>query len=186
MLTRKQSKILTTLLTLFIAALFSIHKGDPALIGINTPASNSPTSATSSYRVTHVVDGDTVDIERDGVTIRVRLLGINSPESVDPRRPVECFGKEASRYAKNILDNQEVLLVTDPSQGMLDKYGRTLAYVFLLDARNFNQQMIAEGYAYEYTYNKPYRYQYAFKQAEYATQREEKGLWASTTCSGMK
>lgn len=186
MLTRKQTKLLTTFLTLLIATLFSIYKGEPALIGIHTAPSGSQTSATSSYRVTHVVDGDTVDIERDGVTIRVRLIGINSPESVDPRRPVECFGKEASQYAKNILDKQEVSLVVDPSQGMLDKYGRTLAYLFLLDGRNFNLLMISEGYAYEYTYNKPYKYQYAFKQAQYDAQQHERGLWSSTTCSGIK
>lgn len=185
MLTKRQKKkILTTLATLVIAALYSLYQGDPVLIGIHSATTG--TTSTSSYPVVHVVDGDTLDIERGGSKERLRLIGINSPESVDPRRPVECFGKEASKHANELLSGQYVMLETDPTQGVLDKYGRTLAYVLLLGGENFNELMIRDGYAYEYTYDKPYKYQNIFKDAERDAQTHERGLWASTTCRGMK
>jgi micrococcal nuclease len=186
-LTRKQKKkIFTTLATLTVAVLFSLYKGEPLLIGISPIFSDSGTTSTSSYRITHIVDGDTVDILRGEVKERLRLIGVNSPESVDPRRPVECFGKEASKHAAALLAGQSVSVVPDPSQGSRDKYGRTLAYIFLSDGTNFNELMIRDGYAYEYTYDKPYRYQDLFKIAEREAKAAERGLWASTTCAGIK
>jgi micrococcal nuclease len=142
--------------------------------------------ATSSGRVAKVVDGDTVDIDTGGKRVRVRLIGIDSPESVDPRRPVQCFGKEASLHARSALLGEQVTLEYDASQGRTDKYGRTLAYVVRGDGTNFNERMIADGYAYEYTYRYPYRYQVAFKDAERTARKEGRGLWASATCSGER
>ena len=68
------------------------------------------------YKIKKVVDGDTVDIyeiDNTNTVTRVRLIGINTPETVDPRRPVECYGKEASNYAKSILNNQNVIVEVD-------------------------------------------------------------------------
>lgn len=185
-MTRKQSKLLTTFLTLLIAALLSIQQGGLSLLHLPQLPSVASTYGTSSYPVVHVVDGDTVDIERRGVKERVRLIGINSPESVDPRRSVECFGKEASKYARSILAGQRVTVATDPTQAIKDKYGRRLFYVYLPDGRSFNELMIREGYAYEYTYHTPYRYQQEYKAAERDAQANMRGLWASTTCNGFK
>ena len=163
MLTKRQTKkLLTTLVTFLIAVLYSLYHGESALIGIAPSNMRGGELATTSYRVTYVVDGDTIDIENQQGENRLRLIGINTPESVDPRRPVQCFGKEASTYARSILTGENVRIETDPSQGLLDKYGRTLGYVFLSDGRNFNELMIRDGYAYEYTYDKPYKYQKLF------------------------
>lgn len=133
-------------------------------------------------RVAKVVDGDTIAILRDGNPITLRLIGINTPETVDPRRLVECFGREASARAKEVLGGKSIRLELDPSQGELDKYGRTLAYVFLGDGTNFNLAMIREGYAYEYTYHIPYKYQAEFKEAQNLARNERRGLWASGVC----
>ena len=140
----------------------------------------------SPFTVVKVVDGDTIDIAQNGETIRVRLIGINTPETVDPRRPVECFGKEASNHAKGLLTGKTVTVETDPSQGMYDKYQRLLAYVVLPDGSSFNKRMIAEGYAYEYTYDIPYKYQKTFKDAQSIAREKELGLWSPQTCSGKK
>jgi len=129
--------------------------------------------------VTRVVDGDTVIINSGE---KVRLIGLNTPETVDPRKSVECFGEEASDEAKKILTGQSVQLETDPSQDKYDKYGRLLAYVFLSDGTNFNRQMIENGYGYEYTYHLPYKYQKEFKQAEKEAREKKKGLWADGVC----
>ncbi len=134
------------------------------------------------YSVTKVVDGDTIDIDVGGDVIRVRLIGLNTPETVDPRRTVACFGKEASDKAKSILTGQKIKIETDPSQTLYDKYGRLLAYVFLEDGTLFNRTMIEEGYGYEYTYHVPYKYQDKFKTAQTKAQTEKKGLWADGVC----
>jgi micrococcal nuclease len=135
-----------------------------------------------SYSVVAVVDGDTLDVSIDGKVERLRMIGINTPETVDPRKPVECFGKEASNKAKELLSDQVVRLEADPSQGERDKYSRLLRYVFLADGRSFNQLMISEGYAYEYTYDTAYEYQSEFKQAQKDAEAAKRGLWADNAC----
>ena len=177
--TRKQ---LTALILAILTALFVTNTTEKQVL--YNPAHSFSSSTT--FTVSHVVDGDTVDIDKDGARVRLRLIGINSPESVDPRRPVECFGKEASRYAASQLEGTRVSIELDNSQGKLDKYGRTLAYVFLSDGASFNQLMIKEGYAYEYTYRTPYRYQKDFQRAEKEARLSLRGLWASTTCAGVR
>lgn len=149
-----------------------------------TPSGDLPNK--TLYRVLKVVDGDTIDVLIDGKTERLRLIGINTPETVDPRREVECFGKEASNKAKEILDNQFVVLENDTTQSERDKYGRLLRYVFLPDGTNFILFMIEEGYAYEYTYDGSYKYQKEFKLAQEYAKNNQKGLWSGTTCSGVK
>jgi len=136
------------------------------------------------YNVTKVVDGDTVEVEVEGKREVLRLIGINTPETVDPRKSVECFGKEASAKSKEILEGKKVSLEADPTQGELDKYNRLLRYIFLEDGRNFNKMMIEEGYAYEYTYNIPYKYQTDFKNAQQQARDNKRGLWAENTCNG--
>ncbi|MEK7538948.1 MAG: thermonuclease family protein [Patescibacteria group bacterium] len=133
-------------------------------------------------RVIRVVDGDTIVIEENGVQEKVRLIGVNTPESVDPRRTVECFGKEASNFTTMLLLDKNVRIESDPSQGNRDKYGRLLRFVFLSDGTLANRTILAEGYGYEYTYKTPYRYQDDFKSAEKNARRGQKGLWAEDAC----
>lgn len=150
-----------------------------------TSASVSPQrdSDKTYYRVVNVVDGDTLDVSIDGVVERLRLIGIDTPETVDPRKPVQCFGKEASDRAKELLTGTRVFLESDPSQGERDKYDRLLRYVFFEDGTSFNQKMIREGYAHEYTYDTPYAYQEEFKKAEQDARESKAGLWGDR-CNG--
>ena len=136
------------------------------------------------YSVTKVVDGDTITINLDGTSETIRLIGINTPETVDPRKPVECFGKQASDEAKTLLSGKKVRIEKDSTQGERDKYGRLLAYVFRDDGLFFNEHMIQQGYAYEYTYNKPYKYQTQFKADQVLAKSQGKGLWATGVCDG--
>lgn len=135
------------------------------------------------YSVVKVVDGDTIKVDINGTTETLRLIGINTPETVDPRKPVECFGIEASNRAKELLTNKKVRLESDSSQGERGIYGRLLRYVWLEDGTFFNKQMIIDGYANEYTYNTPYKYQNEFKQAEKEARENKRGLWADDACS---
>jgi len=137
------------------------------------------------HQVVKVVDGDTIDVDIDGTIERLRLIGVDTPETVDPRKPVQCFGREASDRTKEMLAGQEVFLEADPSQGERDKYGRLLRYVILQDGTDLNLSLIADGYAHEYTYDDPYAYQADFKAAEEEARRAERGLWSPTTCAGV-
>ncbi len=135
--------------------------------------------ATSSAQVTRVVDGDTIKVSVGGKEETVRLIGINTPETVDPRKPVECFGPQASEEAKKILTGQSINLESDSSQDSRDKYGRLLDYVFLADGTNFDLFMIRQGFAREYTYKYPYKYQQEFKLAQQQAMNEKLGLWSA-------
>ena len=141
-------------------------------------------ATTQGYVVTNVVDGDTVDVSINGKTKRLRLIGVDTPETKDPRKAVQCFGKEASAFTTTTLLNKTVTLEADDSQGDLDKYGRELRYVFLSDGTNFNKLLIHDGYAHEYTYHTAYKYQAEFEAAQADAEANKRGLWADDTCAG--
>lgn len=146
----------------------------------------SPTKTASNeakmYVVSKVVDGDTIKVEIEGRYETVRLIGIDTPETVDPRKPVECFGKEASIKISELLKDGKVALELDNTQGDKDKYNRLLRYVFLADGTHINNALIKQGYAHEYTYNLPYKYQSEFKTAEKDARDNKRGLWADNVC----
>jgi len=141
-----------------------------------------PQGGQGPFTVTKVVDGDTIWVDHNGKRQKVRMIGMDTPETVDPRKPVQCFGLEASAQAKAVLGGQPVYLETDPSQDTVDKYGRTLAYVWTTSGRLFNLDMIADGFAHEYTCYVPYRYQQEFKAAQSDARAQERGLWSPTAC----
>ena len=109
---------------------------------------------------------------------------MDTPETVDPRKKVQCYGPEASNFAKTLLNNKIVYLESDSSQGELDKYSRKLRYVWLPDGRMYNYVAVLEGYAREYTYNAKYRYQSEFISAQNSAIGNGKGLWNRSTCNG--
>lgn len=137
------------------------------------------------YLVTRVVDGDTIKVQMGDNIETLRLIGMDTPETVDPRKLVQCFGKEASNKAKEMLDGKKVRLEADITQGERDKYQRLLRYVFLEDGTFFNKFMIEQGYAHEYTYeSNPYKYQVEFKEASKKAREGSLGLWSPNTCNG--
>ncbi len=142
----------------------------------------SPIPNSKTYMVIQVVDGDTIKVNIEDVKTTIRLIGVDTPETVDPRKPVQCFGKEATNKMLELLHNKIVLLEEDQSQGDKDKYGRLLRYVFLPDGTNINKELILEGYAYEYTYDLPYKYQDKFENAQISARESKRGLWAENAC----
>lgn len=170
----------------FIAILYETQR-DTVLGFINGTLAKKEVQATATYyTVMRVVDGDTLAIDYNGVDEKVRLIGINTPETVDQRKTVECFGKEASTRMKELALDSIIRLERDPTQDARDIYGRILAYVYLEDGQMLNRKMIAEGYAYEYTYMTPYIYQKEFKSLQALAKTSGRGLWSTETCSGKK
>jgi len=120
-----------------------------------------------------VVDGDTLVLEGGE---RVRLIGVDTPETVDPRRPVQYFGKEASAFTRRLAQGKTVRLEYD--QDTRDRYDRTLAYVYLSDGTFLNAELIRQGYGHAYT-RFPFRYQGQFLALEREARAQGRGLWAA-------
>ena len=123
--------------------------------------------------VERVVDGDTIVVRDVG---RVRLIGVDTPETVHPSRPVEFFGREASAFTKQLVDGKRVLLEYDRQR--TDRYGRTLAYVHLPDGTFVNAEIIRRGYGHAYT-RFPFKYLDRFRGLERDARRAGRGLWGS-------
>ena len=138
-----------------------------------------------TYKVLRVVDGDTIHIDYNGKDEKVRFIGLDTPETKDPRKPIQCFGREATAKMTELAENKNIRLEFDKTQGERDKYGRLLAFVYSEDSKNLAYEMIRQGYGNEYTYNSnPYKYQNEFKEAARKAREENKGLWAENTCAG--
>lgn len=127
-------------------------------------------------RVVRVIDGDTFEI--DGGE-RVRLIGVDTPESVKPDAPVECFGKESSEYLRSLVEGKEVRLERDRTDR--DRYARLLRYVYLGDAF-INEQIVREGYAESVAYKPDTTKQTVLDLAEEAAKVEQRGRWAEGVC----
>ena len=170
--------MIRSLMAAFVVVLAGLVLASPAQA---YPA--MPQGIQGPFTVLKVVDGDTIHVSANGQKLKIRMIGLDTPETVDPRKPVQCFGLEASAQAKTILGGQSVCLETDPSQDSVDRFGRTLAYVWTESGRLFNLDMIADGFAFEYTYDLPYRYQQDFKAAENDARAQERGLWSPNACA---
>jgi micrococcal nuclease len=136
-----------------------------------------------SFRVVHVVDGDTLHIDiQDGghEATRVRLWGVDTPETGHGNTPEMYFGPEAKQFTKETLDGRTIHLVLAETKTR-DKYDRLLAYVFLeRGGVMFNELLLEEGYAYA-DRRFPHHYRDQFEVLESRARREKKGLWAGVT-----
>ncbi len=132
--------------------------------------------ASETATVTRVVDGDTLVVDIAGQVERVRLIGVDTPETVHPNKPVEYFGKEASAFTKRMVEGETVRLESDPQNPNRDRYNRLLRYVYLPDGTCLNAEIIRQGYGFAYV-------KYAFSRMEEyrllerAARKEGRGLW---------
>ncbi len=131
------------------------------------------------YTVTRVVDGDTLEVQLGTTTEKVRLLGIDTPELRDKREVVRCFADVAKQKTTELVSGKQVRLEADDTQDDRDRYRRLLRYVYVGDVL-VNRELVAQGYAYEYTYRVPYRYQQEFKSLQMEAKEQKMGLWADT------
>ncbi len=139
-------------------------------------SSSAPFDVADVFVVTRIVDGDTIVVEGDK---KVRMIGVNTPETVDPRRSVQCFGKEASDFTKKLLEGKKVRLEKDVSE--TDKYGRLLRFVYLIgdDGRELfvNYELVAQGYARVSTFPPDVSRVDQFLLAEKNARDAKRGLW---------
>ncbi len=140
-----------------------------------TPRSTSD-DVGDTVEVIRVVDGDTIRVNIDGQDMPVRYIGIDTPETVDPNRPVGCFGQEASARNRELLEDQQIRLESDISD--TDQYGRLLRYVWIGD-QMVNEILLREGYAQVTTYPPDVKYVDRFLEAQREARDAERGLWAT-------
>jgi micrococcal nuclease len=127
-------------------------------------------------KVQRVSDGDTFVATVQGRRERIRVIGVDTPESVSPNQPDEPYGEQASDFAKHYLDGETVRLAGDAEPR--DRYGRMLAYVWLEDGTFWNALLVAEGYAQQLTVPPNVTYERLFRRLVSEARREDRGLWA--------
>jgi len=130
--------------------------------------------------VTRVVDGDTIDVLMGDTVYRVRYIGVDTPETVDPRRPVGCYGREASERNRDLVEGNTVELEKDVSE--TDDFGRLLRYVWV-DGEMVNATLVREGYAVAATYPPDVKYQELFLSLQREARDAGLGLWGPACAS---
>ncbi|MEI7546987.1 MAG: thermonuclease family protein [Actinomycetota bacterium] len=148
------------------------------------PAAHDPdttTAVAANATLIKVVDGDTIDVRVDGTKERVRLIGIDTPETKKPNTPIQCFGPEASAFTASLLPKGTALHLERDVEAR-DPYDRLLAYVYLTDGTFVNLQIVRQGYAHVLTIPPNVAHVDEFVQAAGDARAADAGLWSR--CSG--
>lgn len=169
---RRRRKVAGTAVgTLIVLILTLLQFGPPAV------KDKVIASQPGLWHVTKAVDGDTLNVQMGDQKEIVRLIGIDTPETHDPRKPVQCFGEAAAAHTKAMLEGKDVRLEPDPTDSDRDKYKRLLRYVYLPDGTLLNRQLISDGFAFAYVIF-PYTKLDEFKAAQSDARANSRGLWA--------
>ncbi len=144
-------------------------------------------SSSATVKVTRVIDGDTIEVETGPASAKasagkqkVRYIGVDTPELHDPRRPVQCYAKEAMEKNKELVEGKNVRLEKDISE--VDKFGRLLRYVYIATESSpsgllVNDYLVKEGYAHAATFPPDVRYVNLFVTSEQEARNNKRGLW---------
>lgn len=170
---RRAQKLLFSLLTALVVAAFAwLNQQYPSVLG--RQAQLTP----GFYPVTEFIDGDTIAVDMNGESEIIRFIGVDTPETHHPEKPVQCFGHVATDFTKNLIGELGVRLELDPLSSNRDRYDRLLRYVYLPDGTLANQKLVEEGYGFAYT-----AFEFSksadFVVSELAAKTHNRGLWAS-------
>lgn len=174
---RQSKKIFTLILGILIIGLGAIieKQGWNDSIKPQIQQINQATTV-GTYKIISIDDGDTVVVNMDGHKETIRFIGVDTPEVKDPRKPVQCFGKSASAFTKQLIGNHPVRLEADPENSNRDRYNRLLRYVYLPDGTLVNSEIIKQGYGFAYV-GFPFTKKVEFKNLEDQARQANLGLW---------
>ncbi len=130
------------------------------------------------YSVTEFVDGDTIVVDMNGTKETVRFIGVDTPETHDPRKAVQCFGQAAAAFTKQYIGDKPVRLEADPTNTNRDRYKRLLRYVYAPDRSLVNAEIIKQGYGFAYIAF-PFEKMEEFKAYEKVARDHNLGLWSN-------
>lgn len=174
LLTRRQKRqLFSVVLTVLLAGAIWIGQQQGWL---EKPITKIPPPGT--YNVTSFEDGDTITVDMNGTNERIRMIGVDTPETQDPRVPVQCYGKAASQFTKDLIGANPVRLEADPTNTNRDRYNRLLRYVYLPDNRLVNAEIIRAGYGFAYTLF-PFEKIDEFREYQRQAREQNLGLWGS-------
>ncbi len=128
--------------------------------------------------VSSVIDGDTLILKTSSGEETVRMIGINAPETEFSPAGAQCYGAESSVFAKDILEDESVIVTLDATQGERDRFDRLLGYVEV-QGEDFGEIILREGYAREYTYDAVYKNQTLYRVAQSEARIRGVGLWTA-------
>jgi len=128
------------------------------------------------YRVVTFSDGDTISVDMNGTEEKIRMIGVDTPETHHPSKPVQCFGHAASAFTKEFIGTKPVRLEADPLNDNRDRYGRLLRYVYTPDGKMLNRELVAQGYGFAYT-SFPLEKSDEFQKLEDNARDKNLGLW---------
>lgn len=171
---KRKHQVLATVITILVA-LFGVAQQQGWL------ASASETAVSSQpglYTVERFVDGDTIAVNMNGKSEKIRFVGVDTPETHKPNAPVQCYGPAAAAYTKTILTGKQFRLVSDEKSTDRDRYGRLLRYIVFTDGTVFNKQLINTGHGFYYPYF-PFTKSDEFAQAQIAAQTANLGVWGN-------
>jgi endonuclease YncB( thermonuclease family) len=130
------------------------------------------------YKVTKFHDGDTIEVNVNGANETIRFIGVDTPETHDPRKAVQCYGKTASAFTKQLIGSKSVRLEADPLNTNRDRYKRLLRYVYLPDGTLVNRELIKQGYGFAYL-SFPFSKSDEFRNLQTEARQNNRGLWGS-------
>lgn len=175
----KSKKSLSTLVLVIIVVcvlLFQFINHTGPFSGSKSENTNTELKGKEKVHVDRVVDGDTFVAKQGNKNIKVRLIGVDTPETVKPNTPVQPYGKEASNYSKKTLTNKDVYLEYDKEKN--DRYGRTLAYVWLDKDHMYNKELVEKGLAREKYFAPNGKYRDVFKKAQNEAKKNKVNIWS--------
>jgi len=164
---------------LFLILVFKIISDNKKSAVVEESINVTPTAKQEIIELIKVVDGDTIIVKINGREKSVRLIGIDTPEKD------ECFEKEATKKAKELMENKKIKLEADSSQDDNDKYGRLLRYIYLEDGTFVNEKLVEGGFGTEYTYKVKYKFQTEFREVEKLAKEKKIGIWADGVCGNF-
>ena len=171
----RKRKALASLLALAVSVLVIIGQQLGWFDNVNQAVQ---TSQPGLYRVARFDDGDTIAVDMNGTEETIRFIGVDTPETHDPRKNVQCFGHAAADFTKNLISSNNVRLEADPLNTNRDRYGRLLRYVYLPNGTLVNLEIIKQGYGFAYT-SFPSTKVDEFRAAEKEATDNNRGLWSS-------
>ncbi len=174
----------TALGFILIGAWYILQKDSPSEVTRHESVASAGSHPAVGYgrpvRVARVIDGDTIELDD---RTHLRYIGIDTPEEVNPRKPVQCFAKEAAERNKALVENKDIIFYKDISDH--DRYGRLLGFVYLPDGTFINNMLVSEGYAFSYRYAPDISKAKEFQRAEDFARHLGLGLWSACRVSKL-
>ena len=149
----------------------------PESVRDSRPPKSAAATPGRTATVTRVVDGDTAHVRFRGRDVTIRFIGVDTPETVAPGQPIECYGPESSHFTTARLSGEKVRLEFDVER--IDPYGRTLAHIWMANGSLFNETLVRRGFATVATYPPDTKHVGRFEAAERVAKAADRGLWGA-------